>query len=151
MWIESLHILATWEQACDHLAMIENTKHFRAYPLLTWAKIFKIQNSKVGNDLTRVMDTFWSTEINFCPISTYEGSISVSDTTFSHSQGFFGSSDVKKPSQPSVLWQKTAREQLLLSCLRGSLGTKITLKTTPEGVITTRNTRIARGVMRRCS
>ena len=100
------------------------------------------------------MDTFWSTEVNFCPIPTCEGSIPVSDTVFAHSQGFSESSDVKKSSQSSVLWQKTAREQLLLSCLRGSLGTlgtKITLKTTLEGVIRLRNKRIARRVMRRCS
>ena len=97
------------------------------------------------------MDTFWSTEVNFCPIPACEGSIPVSDTVFAHSQGFSESSDVKKPSQSSVVWQKTAREQLLLSCLRGSPGTKITLKTTLEGVIRPRNKRVARGVMCRRS
>ena len=97
------------------------------------------------------MDTFWYTEVNFCPIPTYEGSFSVSDTVFAHSQGFSESSDGKKTSQSSVLWQKTAREQLLLSCLRGSLGTKIALKTTLEGAIRLRNKRVARGVMFRRS
>ena len=74
------------------------------------------------------MNTFWSTEVNFSAIPTYEGSFSVSDTVFDHSQGFSESSDVKKPSQPSVLWQKTAREHLILSCHKGVSSTKIALK-----------------------
>ena len=44
------------------------------------------------------MNTSLSTEVNFRPISTYEGSFSVSDTVLTHSQGFTGSSDGGKPS-----------------------------------------------------
>ena len=42
------------------------------------------------------MNTFWFTEINFCPIPTYEGSFPVSDTVFAHSQGFSELYDGKK-------------------------------------------------------
>ena len=42
------------------------------------------------------MNTFWSTEVNFGPIPTYEGSFSVSDTVFAYSQGFSEPSDGKK-------------------------------------------------------
>ena len=65
-------------------------------------KNLNITNHKVENELVRIIDTFWSTEINFRRIPEHDGSIYVSDTVFDHSQGFDQSYDVKKPSQSSV-------------------------------------------------
>ena len=65
-------------------------------------KNLKIANHKVGNELVRIMYTFWYAEINFRRLPAHDGSIYVSYTVFDHPQGFDQSSyDVKKPSQSS--------------------------------------------------
>ena len=97
------------------------------------------------------MDTFWSTEVNFDPIPTYEGSFSVSDTVFVYSQGFSESSDGKKPVSVKCVVKKDRERTLTSELSQGSLGTKITLKRSLEAVISTSLGSIGRGITWRCS
>ena len=97
------------------------------------------------------MDTFWSTEVNFGPIPTYEGSFSISDTVFVHSQGFSESSDGKKPVSVKCVVKKDRERTLASELSQGSLGTKITLKKVLEGSISLSYARVGCGVSRRCS
>ena len=97
------------------------------------------------------MDTFWSTEVNFDPIPTYEGSFSVSDTVFVYSQGFSESSDGKKPVSVKCVVKKDRERTLTSELSQGSLGTKITLKRSLEARISTSFARVGRWVVQRCS
>ena len=112
-------------------------------------KILKIQSQEVGNVITMVVDTFWSTEIIFWRITTNEGLIPVSDTVLAHLQGSQVASGVKKPVWVNSLVTRDHARTIISELSQGSLGTKIALKTALEGVIRTRNVRIASAVSRR--
>ena len=109
-------------------------------------KILKILNHKVGNVITMIVDTFWSTEINFCPIPTHEGSIPASDTVLVHLQGSQVESGVKKPVWVKSLVTRDRVRTLVSELSQRSLGTKTTPNTTLEGVISTRNGRVTSGM-----
>ena len=69
-------------------------------------QILKILSHEVGNVITMVVDTFRSTEINFWPITTHEGSIPVSYTVLVHFQGSQMTSGVKKS-----VWVNSSRRR----------------------------------------
>ena len=116
-----------------------------------FVKIRKILSHKVENAITMVVVVFWSTEINFWPIPTHEGSIPVSDIILVHLQGSQVRPDVKKPvSVKSLITRDHARTHIY-ELSQGSLGTQFALKTTLEGVISTRNGRVASRVSHRQS
>ena len=96
-----------------------------------------------------VVDTFQSTEINFGPISTHEGSIPVSETVLVRFQGSQVTSGVKKSVWVNSLVTRDHARTIISESSQGSPGTKIALKTDLEGVIRLRNERIARAVSRR--
>ena len=96
-----------------------------------------------------VVGTFWSTEINFWLIPTHESLIPVSDTVLAHFQGLQATSDVKKSVWDKSLVTRDRAWTQMSELSQGSLGAKIALKTTLEGVISTRNGHFASGVFRR--
>ena len=96
-----------------------------------------------------IVNTFRSTEINFWPISTHEGSIPVSDSVLAHFQGSQVISGVKKSVWVNSLVTRDHARTIISESSQGSPGTKIALKTDLEGVIRLRNERIARAVSRR--
>ena len=114
-------------------------------------KISKILSHEVGNVITMVVDNFRSTEINFWSIPTHEGSIPVSDTVLVHFEGSQVESGVKKSVWVNSLVTRDHARTIISELSQGSLGTKIALKTALEGVITTRNGRVASVVSRRCT
>ena len=71
------------------------------------------------NDHTMIESTFWSTEVNFWPISVSEGSLHVSDTVLVHPQWSQTEFGVEKPSQSCVSCLKTDREHSFLSYHKG--------------------------------
>ena len=112
-----------------------------------FVKIRKILSHKVGNTITMVVDAFWSTEVNFWPIPTHEGSIPVSDITLVHFQGPQMTSDVKKPVWVKSLVTRDRARTHISELSKGSLGTKIALKMTLEGEISTINGRVASHIL----
>ena len=98
-----------------------------------FVKIRKILSHKVGNTITMDVVVFWSTEINFWPIPTHEGSISVSDTTLVHFQGSQVTSDVKNPVWVKSLVNRDREWTHISELSQGSPGAKMTIKTTPRG------------------
>ena len=71
------------------------------------------------NDDTMIESTFWSTEVNFGPISANEGSLRVSNAILVHLQWSQTESGVKKPSSSRVSCLKTDREHSFLSYHKG--------------------------------
>ena len=71
------------------------------------------------NDHTMIESTFWSTEINFWPISLNEGLLLVSDIILVHPQWSQIESGVENPSQLSVSCLKTNREHSFLNYHKG--------------------------------
>ena len=82
-------------------------------------KIKEINKSLSENDNTTMEDTFWSTEVNFRPISANEGSLRVSNAVLVHLQWSQTEYGVKKPSSLGVSCLKTDLEHSFLSCHKG--------------------------------
>ena len=97
--------------------------------------IRRILSHKVTNVVTMVVGGFWSTEINFWPISTHEGSISVSDIVLVHFQGPQVTSDVKKPVWVKSLVNRDREWTHISELSQGSPWAKMTIKTILEGAI----------------
>ena len=82
-------------------------------------KIKEINKSLSENDNTTIEDVFWSTEVNFWPISANEGSLRVSDAVLVHLQWSQTEYGVKKPSSSGVSCLKTDLEHSFLSYHKG--------------------------------
>ena len=95
-------------------------------------KIMEINKSLSENDNTTIEDTFWSTEVNFRPISVNEGSLRVSDAVLVHLQWSQTEYGVKKTSSSSVECLKTDLEHSFLSYHKGP-GDKNTSKMGSRG------------------
>jgi len=82
-------------------------------------KIKEINKSLSENNNVTIEDTFWSTEVNFGPISANEGSLCVSNAVLVHLQWSQTEYGVKKPSSSSVECLKTDLEHSFLSYHKG--------------------------------
>ena len=96
-----------------------------------------------------VVDAFWSAEVNFWPIPTHEGSIPVSDIILVHLQGSQVRPDVKKPVSVKSLMTRDRARTHIYELSQGPLGTNFALTMNLEGVISTRNGRVASRVSRK--
>ena len=79
----------------------------------------EINKSLSENDNTMIESTFWSTEVNFWPISANEVSLHVSNAVLVHLQWSQTESGVEKPSPSSISCLKTDREHSFLSYHKG--------------------------------
>ena len=82
-------------------------------------KIKEINKSLSENDNATIEDTFWSTEVNFGPISANEASLCVSNAVLVHLQWSQTEYGVKKPSSSGVSCLKTDLEHSFLSYHKG--------------------------------
>ena len=111
-------------------------------------KIKEINKSLSENDNSAIEDTFWSTEVNFGPISANEGSLCVSNAVLVHLQWSQTEYGVKKPSSSSVECLKTdAISNTHFWVITRDPRGKNTSKMGSRGHnIDTRNTSVARGM-----
>ena len=90
------------------------------YITIKWFKKIKEINKSLNRKWhTTIEDDFWSTEVNFWPISANEGSLRVSDAVLVHLQWSQTEYGVKKPSSSGVSCLKTDLEHSFLSYHKG--------------------------------
>ena len=97
----------------------QKVKKISIYPCIGFENIKEINKSLTENDEIMIENTFWSTEVNFWPISANRGSLRVSNTVLVHLQWSQTESGVKKPSPSSISCLKTDREHSFLSYQKG--------------------------------
>ena len=98
---------------------VNRSRKISIYPCIGYEKNKEIKKSSSENDNTMIESTFWSTEVNFWPISANAGSLRVSDAVLVHLQWSQTESGVKKPSPSSISCLKTDREHSFLRYQKG--------------------------------
>ena len=106
-------LVTFWRCRCQKVQKIP------IYPCIGFAKIKEINKYLSENDELMIESTFWSTEVNFWPISANKGSLRVSNAVLVHLQWSHTEFGVKKPSPSSISCLKTDREHSFLRYQKG--------------------------------
>ena len=95
-----------------NLSLINNPHGFQN--TISMYRVQTNKNPQSENNHITIMNTFWSTELNFRLILSHAGSICVSETRFDHFQSHKMEYRDKKSPQSKILESKTAREYSFL-------------------------------------